>query len=201
MPSKNKDELEAKAGKPNFIPRSIFRTLGKFRQALDPKAEAKFLEDFRTSRYQTVTSIRYLLILILAPLLVNQISKTFVISPIIHRLWEQKQVEVFLNSSQEERALTELKKFEQVIHFKFLMEKTSAILPETIEKRVKQKANAIYKKYKSESINAVSNVYADLLSVFTFFVLIIANKNKIFVLKSFIDKLIYGLSDSAKAIF
>ncbi len=200
MPSKNKDELKSKSGKPSFIPRSIFRTLGKVKQALDPNAEAKFLEEFRTSRYQTVTSIRYLIILLIAPLLVSQISKTFVINPIVYRLWEQKQ-EVFLNSSQEERALTELKKFEQVIHFKFLLGETSATLPETIEKRVKQKANVIYKKYKSESINAVSNVFADILSVFMFFVLVITNKQKIIVLKSFSDELIYGLSDSAKAFF
>ncbi len=200
MPSKNKDELKSKSGKPSFIPRSIFRTLGKVKQALDPNAEAKFLEEFRTSRYQTVTSIRYLIILLIAPLLVNQISKTFVINPIVYRLWGQKQ-EVFLNSSQEERALTELKKFEQVIYFKFLLGETSAILPETIEKRVKQKANVIYKKYKSESINVVSNVFADILSVFMFFILVITNKQKIIVLKSFSDELIYGLSDSAKAFF
>lgn len=200
MPSKNKDELKSKSGKPSFIPRSIFRTLGKVKQALDPNAEAKFLEEFRTSRYQTVIFIRYLIILLIAPLLVNQISKTFVINPIVYRLWEQKQ-EVFLNSSQEERALAELKKFEQVIHFKFLLREASAILPETIEKRVKQKANVIYKKYKSESINAVSNVFADILSVFMFFVLVITNKQKIIVLKSFSDELIYGLSDSAKAFF
>lgn len=201
MPSKNKDELESKSGKPSFIPPSIFRTLGKVKQALYPYAEVKFLEDFRTSQYQTVTSIRYLLILLLAPLLVNQISKTFVINPIVYRLWEQKQIEVFLNSSQEERALTELKKFEQVIHFNFLIGETSAILPETIEKRIKQKANMIYIKYKSESINAVSNVFADTLSVFTFFLLVRINKIKIAVLKSFVDELIYGLSDSAKAFF
>lgn len=201
MPIKNKDELKSKSGKTSFIPRSIFRTLGKVKQALDPYAEAKFLEDFRASQHRTATSIRYLIILLIAPLLVNQMSKTFVITPMVYRSWEQKQIKVFLNSSQEERALTELKKFEQAIHFEVLLGKTSDISPKILEKRIKEKANAIYKKYKVESINAVANVFADLLSIATFFILIISNKQQIAVLKSFSDELIYNLSDSAKAFF
>lgn len=201
MPIKSKDELKSKSGKTSFIPRSIFRTLGKVKQALDPYAESKFLEDFRASRHRTATSIRYLIILLIAPLLVNQMSKTFVITPIVYRSWEQKQIKGFLNSSQEERALTELKKFEQAIHFEVLPSKTSDISPKILEKRIKEKANAIYKKYKVESIDAVANVFADLLSIATFFILIITNKEQITVLKSFSDELIYSLSDSAKAFF
>ena len=95
MLSKNKDELKLKSRKPSFIPRCIFQTLGKVKQAVDLNAEAKLLEDFRTSRYQTFTSIRYLIVFLITPLLVNQVSKTFVINSIVYRLWEQKQIEVF----------------------------------------------------------------------------------------------------------
>jgi hypothetical protein len=71
------------------------------------------IEEFRASRQRTVSSIRSLLILITVPLLVNQFSKIFFINPLINKFWKQEQVEIFLNSSQEEKALSELKRFEK----------------------------------------------------------------------------------------
>lgn len=55
----------------SFIPRSILRRIGKFQQTLDPNAEAKVIEEFRASRLQTISSLRFLLILIVVPLLIN----------------------------------------------------------------------------------------------------------------------------------
>ncbi|MDM9384576.1 hypothetical protein QUB80_28310 [Chlorogloeopsis sp. ULAP01] len=72
-----------KSQKPSFIPRSILRDLEKLKQTLEPNAEYKVVEEFRASRYRRFTSIRYLLILFIVPLLVNQLSKMFVISPLI----------------------------------------------------------------------------------------------------------------------
>jgi hypothetical protein len=54
-------------------------------------------------------------------------------------------------------------------------------------------------KYKIESAEAVGNIFADIVSVFTFIFLVVAGREQIAILKSFIDELIYGLSDSAKA--
>ena len=46
------------------IPRSISRTFEKFKKELDPNAETELIEEFRVSRYQTSTSIKYLLLLL-----------------------------------------------------------------------------------------------------------------------------------------
>ncbi|WP_085960852.1 hypothetical protein [Cylindrospermum stagnale] len=59
--------------------------------------------------------MRYLLILFIVPLLVNLLFKIFVIKHLIYKYWSQKTSEIFLNSSQEESALTELKRFERKI--------------------------------------------------------------------------------------
>ncbi|MFB2920699.1 hypothetical protein [Aerosakkonema funiforme] len=146
-----------------------------------------------------MTSIRYLLILILVPLLINQLSKNLLFDPLVKGWWINKPSEVFLNSSQEERGLAELKRFREKIRFEVLVGKTPELSTVAIEERLKDKVTQITYKYKIESAEAVGNIFADIVSVFTFIFLVVAGREQIAILKSFIDELIYGLSDSAKA--
>lgn len=196
--SVDKPESSFKSQETGFLPRSIARTLKKLRRDLDPNAEPILIEEFRASRYRTVTSIRYLLILILVPLLVNQLSKNFFFEPLIKNFWMDK-APVFLNSSQEERALAELKTFEKIVRFETLLRKAPELSPVAIDKKLKEKATQIAYQYKTESAEAFKNIFADIFSVFTFTFIIVTGKKQIATLKSFIDELIYGLSDSAKA--
>ena len=102
------------------IPRSITNTFEKFRKELDPNGESEAIEEFRLSRHQTITSVKYILLLLISPVLVNQASKFFVFGPCIDYLWNQEQPKIFINSSQEERAFAELQRFEEKIHFEVL---------------------------------------------------------------------------------
>lgn len=197
--SADEPDSRFKSQETGFIPRSIGRTLKKLKRDLDPNAESELIEEFRISQYRTVTSVRYLLILILVPLLINQLSKNLLFDPLVKGWWINKPSEVFLNSSQEERALAELKRFREKIRFEVLVGKTPELSSVAIEERLKDKATQITYKYKIESAEAVGNIFADIVSVFTFILLVVAGREQIAILKSFIDELIYGLSDSAKA--
>ncbi|RAM50010.1 MAG: CemA family protein [Hapalosiphonaceae cyanobacterium JJU2] len=188
-----------KSQKPSFIPQSILRTLEKLKQTLEPNAEYKVVEEFRTARYRTVTSIRFLLIIFIVPLLVNQLSKTFIISPLIDKIWSQESSQVFLNLSQEEKVLTELKRFEQEIRFEVLLGKTPELSPKVVEQKVKEKAIALAQKSKTESADTIANVFGDILSLLSFIILCIIGKQQFTTLKYFAHELFYGLSDSAKA--
>ncbi|NMF61656.1 CemA family protein (plasmid) [Brasilonema octagenarum UFV-E1] len=185
--------------KNSIIPRSILRTIDKFKQTLDPNAESKVIEEFRASRYQTISSIRFLLILIVVPLLVNQLSRNFVISPLVKNFWNQEKVEIFLNASQQEKALAELKRFEQVLNFEARIGKIPKLSAEVVQNKLKEKANTIAEEYKAESINAVTNIFADILTAITFIVLIFKGQKQLSILKSFAGDTTYSLSDSAKA--
>lgn len=171
----------------------------KLARDLNPDAESEMIQEFRKSRYRTVVSIRYLLILVLLPLLTNQFSKDIMISPVMNSFWNNKQAIIFLNSSQEERALAELKTFEEKIRFDFLAGNNLELTPELTEKKLKEKATTLVRKYSSESANVLRNIFADIFSVATFIALVVTGKRQMATLKAFIDELIYGLSDSAKA--
>lgn len=197
--SGEKTESRSSLKKTSFIPGSIGRTLQKLKRELAPNAESEVIKEFRSSRYRTVASIRYLLILILVPLLVNQIPRSVVFEPLIESFLTNNQLDIFLNSSQEERAFAELKRFEEKIRFELFIGKNIELSPEAIENKLKEKATELAHQYTTESADAVKNVFADVLSLATFIVLIATGKRQLATLKSFIDELIYGLSDSAKA--
>nr|YP_009313485.1 Envelope membrane protein [Galaxaura rugosa]SCW21739.1 Envelope membrane protein [Galaxaura rugosa] len=181
------------------LPRSITKTFDKFKQELNPQAEMEALEEFRVSRYQTIASVKYLLAIITVPLIINQISKNFFIGPTVDYLWNVKQPGIFLNESQEERALIELQRFEEKLHFEILIGKFPDISSDLIKEKVREKALLITNSYVLESVNAIKNILADILSIGVLSILIISGRRELYILKSFINELIYGLSDTAKA--
>lgn len=197
--SEKKPDSRSSLEKTSFIPRSIGRTLEKLKRELAPNAELEVIKEFRSSRDRTVASIRYLLILILLPLLLNQVSRIVVFDPLIENFWTNNQLNIFLNSSQEERAFAELKSFEKKIRFESLIGKNIELSPEALENKLKEKANELAHQYRTESADVVKNIFADILSLATFIAIIVIGKRQLATLKSFIDELVYGLSDSAKA--
>lgn len=185
--------------KTNIIPRSIIKLFDKFKQELNPNSEIEALEEFKVARYQTLASIKYILILLIIPILINQVSKTFLLSPIINYLWNKNSQYVFLNQSQQERAFADLQRFEEKLHFDILIGKMSNKSSYNVQDEIKDKALELAYAYSNESSNAIKNILADFISIIIFITILIFNKRQFSILKSFINEYIYGLSDTAKA--
>jgi CemA family len=200
----NLDNLPSgKTDKTGVLPRSILRTFNRIQEELDPKAEEKVVKNFRNSKLKTIISLKFLLTLIIIPILTQQVTKTFVVSPIIEKLrHEGEKIEVahvFLNLDLEEEAFVELKRFEEELRFRNLLGFSPPINQEERTEKVKEKAKEIAEEYQDRSNNAIKNIFADLLSLVAFVLVIINSKQDIAILKSFMDDIVYGLSDSAKA--
>lgn len=181
------------------IPRSITKTFEKLKKELDPTAETEALEEYRVTRYLTVNSIKFLLFLILAPVLVNQLSKILLFGPCVDYYWNHYKPEMFLNLSQEERAFAELQQFEERIHFEILIGKINNISYDFAEEQIKIKAVQLAQKYAYESSNSIKNVLSDTFSTAIFVAIVVKGKKQLTILKSFINEILYGLSDTAKA--
>jgi CemA family len=195
-------EAKSISGKSGVLPRSILNTVDRIKQELNPDSEEEVVRDFRRSKARTFTAVRFILILIIVPLLVQQMSKNFVIGPIVdqYRIGNEK-VDIFINSELEEEALNELQKFEQRLRFEILIGRSEPKSDAEIIEQVKEKAAEIGEEFQHVSADAVKNVFADLAALIAFTLVIMTSKREIEVVKSFIDQLIYGLSDSAKAFF
>ena len=68
---------------PQPLPRSLLDVFDAVRRQLDPTSEESVVAGFRRRRDSTLASLRILLLLVLVPLLVQQVSNTYIVG----RLW------------------------------------------------------------------------------------------------------------------
>jgi hypothetical protein len=192
-------DIETVSDKTGVLPRSILRTFSRLQQELDPKAEEEVVRNFRNSKLKTIISLKFILTLIIVPILTHQIAKTFVVGPIVDRFRIEQQERIFLHYELEEEAFNKLRRFEEELKFRNLIGLAPEMSQEDMEEQVKEKARELANEFREEGSNAIKNIFADLLSILGFAFVIVTSKQEIIILKSFIDDLIYGLSDSAKA--
>ncbi|MEG5056780.1 proton extrusion protein PcxA [Microcoleus sp. A2-C5] len=192
-------EVDTSFEEVNLLPRSLLGTLNRITKELDPEAEKDVVKNFRNSKVKTVISLRFILLLILVPLLTNQITKNFVVGPVVDHFRVKQNAPLFINIDLEEEALEKLEQFEQHLKFKTLIGMAPSLSPEETEKKIAEKAIELAEEYRTESGGAIKNIFADLISLMAFAAIIITNKREIEILKSFMDDVVYGLSDSAKA--
>ena len=208
-----------------LIPRSIIRTFDRFKKQLFPGSEMLVIQEFRISRYQVIVSVQCLLTLIFVPLLVNILSKVFFITPLVDYIWNKYQNEIFLNIQQQKSALSELKSFEEKIYFESLLElnspKSDLVFLKPIEfntetnfetendyfnlknsqirEKIQTKTFEIASEYNKESIQAISNLFADFFSLCSLGLVFIFMKPQLIILKSFLAESLYSLSDTTKS--
>lgn len=192
-------EVDIYSEEVNLLPRSLLGTLNRITKELDPEAEKEVVKNFRNSKVKTVISLRFILLLILVPLLTNQLSKNFIVGPVVDYFRVKQNAPEFLNINLEEEAFQELERFEQHLKFDRLIGRAPSLSLEETENKIAEKAVELAEEYRTESGGAIKNIFADLISCIAFAAIILTNKKEIEILKSFMDDVIYGLSDSAKA--
>ncbi|WP_026104442.1 proton extrusion protein PcxA [Anabaena sp. PCC 7108] len=188
-----------KADTTGVLPRSILSTITRLQVELDPNSEKDVVQNFRQTQKRTIISIRFILLLIIIPLLTHQLAKALVVGPLVEKVRNSQTEQVFLNYEMEEEALEKLQRFEERIKFENLISNAPPISSEEIENQMKEKAQQVAEEFSAESSNAIKNVFADICSVAAFIWLLLISKSSIAVLKDFFDHVVYGLSDSAKA--
>ncbi|TVQ57814.1 MAG: proton extrusion protein PcxA [Spirulina sp. DLM2.Bin59] len=203
LPTPTKDKLASAGSKTGAVPRSILNTFSRVKRELDPQSlgsEGEVVKKFRQARDRTAIAVKFLLLLIIVPLLTHQLSKTFIIEPLIERQFFTTESEiVFLNQDLQEEAFRELEHYEKTLRFTAMLGLTPELSEREVETKLKEKADELAENYRQIGASSVSNVFADLCSLFAFGWVIVISRREIQILKDFIDEIIYGLSDSAKA--
>jgi hypothetical protein len=198
---KTRTRVEKASEKRGVLPRSFLTTLNKIRLEIDPESgetEEEVIKRYRNSRYKTAISIKFILLLIIVPLLTHQLAKVTFVSPLVNSYMERNPQIVFINQDAEEEALVELKNFEEMLEFKNKIGLLN-LSSEEIEGQVNEKAAEISEISRRNGAEAIANIFADFFSLIAFGAVIAANKKEIEIVKTFLDEIVYGLSDSAKA--
>ncbi|BCX12024.1 MAG: proton extrusion protein PcxA [Thermosynechococcus sp.] len=191
---------DSKLDSSSFIPRSILRTADRFRRELnsDEATEAEVVRDFRTSKLRTRLAVRFMLLLVILPLLTQQISKALIVSPLVNHFKAVGQIERIINSQLEDNILDELARFENKIRFESLVSNVP-LSPEEIQNRIREKAIELSTEYQKELIEPLKNILSDALGFAVFLGLVFTGQRQLAIVKAFLDEVVYGLSDSAKA--
>ncbi|MEH2449880.1 proton extrusion protein PcxA [Nostoc sp.] len=184
--------------KTGAIPRSFGNTVNRIKAGFSPQAEEEFIRSYRSSRNRTKTALRFLLVLIIVPFLTQHFSKQFLVIPLLEKI-RGDQIQAFINYDIQKEALHELHNFEQALKFEHLLNQAPPLSSEVITEKIKDKAIEIAEKSHIQSNSAISNVFADIISIISFSIIIALSKREIMIVKSFMDTIVYGLSDSAKA--
>jgi hypothetical protein len=214
------DDFESISDKTGLLPRSILTTLNRLRRDLDPKSEAEVVQTYRLSKVRTLLAVRFILTLILIPLLVQQGIRNIALTnalPAGRWINQQFRIEapekIFLNQEMTEEALLDLQRFEERLKFENLLKETldrRAFSLEEAEARIKKRAEAVEAQMQEKAVeiaetfslhstDAIKNWIADIVGAIAFAFVLTNSKREIEILKSVIDEVAYGLSDSAKA--
>ena len=181
-----------------FVDPSLISTFRRIQQDLNPKAETQVLENYRFSQSKTRSALKFILMLILVPLIVQYISKIVIVGPAVNLYRSSQHSDIFLNVNLEREAFEEMELFEKKLKFQQMV-LTPKLTTEQVEEKIAEKAQEIKTDFYRQSAEAVKNWFADILAAIAFGWLITHSKQQITILKNFIDELISGLSDSAKA--
>lgn len=201
--------LESITDKTGVLPRSILGTINRLKRDLNPAGEVEAIQDFQTKRMCTKIAIRFMLILVAVPLLMQISIRNFALSDrlipghlISQRFAVVNPASIFINGEMSEEALKELSQFEEKIKFENILKEAigqELVTPEIREEKIRDKVDEIAKDYSQRSSSAIKNWISDLAGVVAFVFILTKGKAEMQILKAFIDEVSYGLSDSAKA--
>ena len=184
---------------PDPLPRSLLGVVDSVRRQLDPTAEATLVAGFRRRRDSTLISLKVLLLLILVPLLIQQTSRTYVISPMVDRFAPDLPFLSYPKPQLEEEAVEKLRVYKAEIEFDALLKGKTIPSQEELQQALATKAEELKEEADAASTHAIKNVLSDLAALIAFVVVCFSCREELRVLRGFFDEAVYGLSDSAKA--
>lgn len=173
---------------------SVFDTASQLKKELSTEYEQEVLYELRSSRKRTLRAIRFLVLLILIPLIVQVAGKPLLIDPLIHHF--NHSPKIVLVGEMKERALQDLARFKESLEFDTLLNDSHP--PTDLEKLLKTEANRLQEHYSHESTEGIRNLMADGLSLITFTILIYFGRQQVMTLKALMGRVVFGLNDATK---
>jgi hypothetical protein len=195
----NRRPLPTISRTPEMLPRSLLGVVDQMRRQLDPAAEANAVAGFRRRRDSTLVSLRILLLLILVPVLVQQISRTYLVSPLVDNFAMESPLLSYAKPHLQEKAIEKLRDYKSELEFDALLKGEAPPSREEMQAQLSERAKELNEEADQESTHALKNVLADIGGLLGFTLVCVFGQRDLQVLRGFLDELIYGLSDSAKA--
>jgi hypothetical protein len=185
-----------------LLPRSITRTLSRFKAELTNQSSSLVLQEFRLAKYQALASSQYIGCLSIIPLFISIFSQKCFSEPFINNWWNNYQSQIFLTSFQEEKALEKLQEIEELFWLdKIIANPSFTIQSQNLTSEIHQQTIELVEIYNMDSIKTISHLSTDIIYFVTLSCFLIFGKERLIILNSWVQELFYSLSDTMKAFF
>ena len=183
----------------SLVPRSVTRTLSRFRAELTDNSSVLVHNDFDLSKNQALVSLQYVGFFLFLPLTIPISLKFWFLESWIRGWWNINQTQVFINPLQEEKALRQLREVEAL---RWLDDATKHFADPQLQNF---DANAyddtiqLALMYNEFNIQLLLQLITDVISIAISVLSFIAGRKRLAVLNSWIQELSYSLNDTMKA--
>jgi hypothetical protein len=183
-----------------FLPRSITRTISRFKAELINQSDPLVLREFGLARYQALASLQYFGYLVIIPSIFSILSQKYFSEPLIHFWWNNMQPRIFFAPLQEKKALEELEGIEELSWLDKVMGNSSFRTQlESLDDGIHQKTIELAKNCNNNSIEIISHLLTDIFYLITLSGLFVTGRERLAILNSWAQELFYSLSDTMKA--
>nr|ATL58391.1 chloroplast envelope membrane protein [Azolla rubra] len=183
----------------SLVPRSLTRTLSRFKAELTSQSNFSVLNDFVLAKNQSLASIRYIGYLLLFLSAISISLKNSFIEPQIRGWWNVYQPQLFINSFQEERALNRLRKTEALL---WLNDATGISIDTKLwnyDTNAYNETIRLAVMYNEANIQLLLQLVTDTISIIISVLLLITGRKRLAVPNPWIQELFYSLNDTMKA--
>nr|YP_009548764.1 chloroplast envelope membrane protein [Cryptogramma acrostichoides]AYW15739.1 chloroplast envelope membrane protein [Cryptogramma acrostichoides] len=183
----------------SLVPRSVTRTLCRFKSELTSRSRLLVHNDFDLARSQTFVSLQYVGFFFLFPFSLQVVVKKWFLEPWIKNWWNILQVQVFLNPLQEEKALRQLREAEALLWLNDVTGNFADTRLQNFDADACSETARLTMVYNELNIQLLLQVTTNTLSVVISVFILLSGRKRLAVSNSRIQESFYSLSDTMKA--
>lgn len=177
---------------------SFVDTANQIRRELDPDYEQEVVRDLRTLRKQQATGIRWLLILIIIPLVVQITTRTFIFEPLLDAYWTRNPNPADISQEVSEHFRQEFREYKEQLEIREVLGIKPAYSQEQMREKLSKKAEELFLEAGFRTLDGLKNIFADLVSLATFIGLVYLGRRQLSALRLFFARTFNGLNDATK---
>lgn len=183
------------------------RLLGSFldraaqiRRELNPEYEQDMVRELRTLRKQQSIAIRWLILLVVVPLIVQITTRNLIFEPLLDAYWNRSPnpAEIVANSEISEDFLHNFANYKDSLEIAQLLGITPKLSPEKREELLRERATELFQEAGYRTLDGLKNIFADLLGLASFVILVYLGRKELIIVRQFISRTFLGLNDATK---
>lgn len=179
---------------------SFLDRAAQIRRELNPEYEQDMVRELRSLRKQQTIAIRWLILLVAVPLIVQITTRNLIFEPLLDAYWNRSPnpAEIVANAEISEEFLHEFSNYKDSLEIAQLLGITPNLAPEKREELLRERATELFQEAGYRTLDGLKNIFADLLGLASFVLLVYLGRKELIVVRQFISRTFLGLNDATK---